>query len=170
MFETNRLRRGRRAKGGACAQAHGLECETALIASPVRRLVDAGLALSSTFFSLMMIAPALAQTDVATPVLLKPLDILWEANGPQTNLVVRMVAPQISRDGGRLDYDAVSGAMDRVCAVVGVPSILNTESQIDRILVIFMDRPVPRGEANPEATQYINIYSVENQRCIWEDF
>ena len=174
MGSSNRLRRSRKTEGGACAQARGLGCETALIASPAWPRACAGLVFRTIFtpflFGIVGANVALADIQLVGGDLASPHDILWETDDIHRTLVVRFVVAAIARDGGGVDYDAAGPDMDRVCTDIAVPVILNTESKIDRILVVFMDQPVPRGQPMPEATQFINVYSLENGRCIWEDF
>lgn len=174
MGSSNRLRRSRKTEGGACAQAHGLGCETALIASPAKPRAFAGLVFRTLFtqsaLGLFWVGLAQAEIQLQGGAIAAPHDILWESDDVHDSLVVRLVVPEIARNGGSVDYDSAGPYMDRVCADIAVPTILNTESKIDRVLVVFMDQPVPRGQPMPEATQFINIYSLENGRCIWEDF
>jgi hypothetical protein len=39
-----------------------------------------------------------------------------------------------------------------------------------QIIISLEDRPVPFGEADPEAVQYFEAFRVENGACIWEVF
>ncbi len=169
MGYANRSRRSRIIKGGAHAIACGLGCETALITGPVRRLACAGLVLS-VFLSWTLPDLTHAQAVSQHSPTLTPLDILWEIEGDIPTLVVRFVVPDIARKTATLSYDEAAPLMDRLCAQVALPAILNTGSTIEQILVILMDRPIPRGQAMPDATQFINIYSILDGHCIWEDF
>ncbi len=154
----------------------GLGGDRALVASPTRFSIGVGLAISKIkALSAVLVfgfgaGAASAQQTSPSDVSFTPLDILWETEGTRASLVVRYLVPEIARDTGTVGYDAVAQEMDHLCEQVAVTTILNTESKIDQILVVLLDRPIPRGEPVPEATQFINVYSLQDNRCIWEDF
>lgn len=174
LSESYCIRRSRNSEGGAHAKAGGLGCETALVASLARQSACAGLAFNflAMIAVLMLLGaqPVRGQIALAQGAVATPNDILWEEDGAGRNLVLRFIVPEIARDGQALGYSDVSADMDRICNQIAPDLILNTESKIDQILVVFSDQPVPRGQPVPEATQFIAVYSLQDDRCIWEDF
>ncbi|WP_232831607.1 DUF6497 family protein [Pseudogemmobacter bohemicus] len=52
-------------------------------------------------------------------------------------------------------------ALERVAGMVPAPR---------QIVIMLADRPVPFGEADPEAVQLFEAYRLENAACIWEMF
>jgi len=171
----NRLiltRRDRVSEGGAREQSRGLGNGEALVTGPAGETIPAGpVFLGTLLLSLAIWAFGIsaARTDTTT-VSVPPFDILWETEGENSAMVLRFVVPQIARDTGHFSYDDVSPAMDRLCDEIAIPVLRLTATDPTRILVILMDRPVERGSPTPDATQFINVYLVEDDRCIWENF
>ncbi len=52
-------------------------------------------------------------------------------------------------------------ALERATGMVPAPR---------QIVITLADRPVPFGEADPEAVQLFEAYRLENAACIWEMF
>lgn len=119
---------------------------------------------------LMLALPARAEIAVPSGQGVVPLDILWEDQMDGTVLVARFLAGDIARGAGRLDFAAAEPDMDHLCAQVAVPVDRATGGVAARILIVLLDRPVPRGVPDPAATQFINVYRRDNDRCIWEGF
>jgi len=87
-----------------------------------------------------------------------------QADG-QLWLVLRYLAPAL--EGGALGYGDVAAEMDALCEADGLAA-LAASGPVDQILIVLMDRPVPRGTADPEATMYISAYRAEAGRCLWQ--
>lgn len=82
-------------------------------------------------------------------------------------LVLRYLAPRIAREGGDLDYDAVQGDLDRLCETEGL-SFAAEEAAVDQIVIVLLDRPIPRGTADPDVRQFIGAYVPTEAGCEWE--
>lgn len=127
-------------------------------------MIRAGLVL------LMLALPARAEIAVPSGQAIAPLDILWEDQMDGRVLVARFLAGDIARGAGRLDFAATEPDMDHLCAQVALSVDAATGGTAARILIVLLDRPVPRGVPDPAATQFINAYRPEGGRCIWEGF
>jgi hypothetical protein len=85
-------------------------------------------------------------------------------------LVLRYIAPRIAREGGDLDYDDIAADLDALCAAAA-PHVAvwsgGRDAVPDQIMVSLMDRPVPRGVADPDARIFIAAYGLEADGCVW---
>ncbi|WP_371687442.1 DUF6497 family protein [Thalassococcus sp. S3] len=82
----------------------------------------------------------------------------------------RFIAPQIARDAGGVDAETAGIDMDHLCETVAVPYIAQHDLDPARIVISFSDRDVAFGTPDPAATQFFEIYRLENARCSWEQF
>lgn len=115
--------------------------------------------------ALLTALPLAAAAQLATPDV--PHDVLHETlPSGDTGLVLRYVLPDLTAG----QYDAVLPLLDTLCARDGLLAWVTTEPRPDEIVVIAMDRAIPRGQAMPEAVQYISAYvaDAEGTTCIWQ--
>ncbi|MEO0861097.1 MAG: DUF6497 family protein [Pseudomonadota bacterium] len=97
--------------------------------------------------------------------------VLWErVEGQGTQAILRFIAPEVARDGGSVDYDAAQTDMDWLCASHGLPVASLPSARSDSVVITLMDRPVPRGATDPEATQFFGVYALKNGMCVAEEF
>lgn len=85
-----------------------------------------------------------------------------------TALRLRFIAPGIGSDS--VSYATVADDFITLCEGVGLPTLAETGQSIDQIIVSFSDRETAFGVANPDATQYFEVFTLENDTCIWEAF
>ncbi|MEO9819711.1 MAG: DUF6497 family protein [Paracoccaceae bacterium] len=97
-------------------------------------------------------------------------EVLVDTVGEESWIRFRFLAPEIARDGGQIDYDAAAPDMDVLCNETALPYLNDFELEAGRIAISLSDRPVPFGMADPEATQFIEVYRIDGNRCIWEAF
>ena len=116
---------------------------------------------------LLAAAPAWAETALPSGLAVTAHDVLVERQpGGESWLVLRYLAPAIA--GGAIGYADVAADLDALCAGEGLAGAETSEQEIAQIVIVLMDRPVPRGEPDPEATQYIGAYLIEDGECRWE--
>lgn len=82
----------------------------------------------------------------------------------------RFVAPQIARDGGTVTFAMAEADMAHLCDAYALPRLPELGGEAVQIVVTLMDRPVPFGEPDPEATQFFEAYRPVDGRCEWEGF
>ncbi|MEM7642768.1 MAG: DUF6497 family protein [Pseudomonadota bacterium] len=96
--------------------------------------------------------------------------VLWErVEGQGTQAVLRFIAPEIAREGGSVGFEAANADMDWLCATHGLALSDLPTAQSDSVVITLMDRPVPRGTSDPQATQFFGTYLVEGGECLPED-
>jgi hypothetical protein len=95
--------------------------------------------------------------------------VLWErVDGVGTQAILRFIAPGIA--GGAVDFETAQADMDWLCATHGVPLAELRYAQSDVVVVTLMDRAVPRGRTDPDATQLFATYRIEAGTCRPEAF
>lgn len=82
----------------------------------------------------------------------------------------RFLAPGIARGAGTVSGEAVQEDMAYLCENYALPRLPDTGPRPEQIVISLMDRVVPFGEADPEATQFFEAYRIEDGTCIWEGF
>ncbi len=79
--------------------------------------------------------------------------------------VMRYLAPEI----GGIGYEAVVADLQHLCETEGLAALQpgNPGEDAEEIVVILMDRPVPRGTPDADATQFIGAYLPTDEGCEW---
>jgi len=119
-------------------------------------------------------APALAQTPEATPVAVPSgqpvalVEVLLDDTPGALWARFRFVAPQIGTGGVGMDTSGPD--MDHLCAEAALPYLAAHDIEPARVVISLSDRSVAFGASDPEATQFFELYRVENGACIWEAF
>ena len=113
---------------------------------------------AAAFLAMVLSCGPLGAQDIAQPfdrmVELQPDGLRW--------LVLRYLVPDLKARG----FDAAAPDLDRLCLEQGVPGA--AAEGVGHVLVVLMDRPVPRGQPDPEATQFIGAFAIEGGECLWE--
>ena len=96
-------------------------------------------------------------------------DVIWNEPGPEgLTMRFRFVAPAIARDGGTVDFETASADMMALCQGFAMPRLPEVGPVPSQVIVSLSDRPVPFGEAAPDATQFFEAYSIVDGQCVWE--
>lgn len=125
----------------------------------------------TTFFALTAL-PAMAQNDHMVPsgqvVTLREI-LIDEATGAPW-LRFRFLAPAIARAGGTVSPDAAAQDMDHLCREIAAPYAETQGLMPERVVISLSDRDLAFGETNPDATQFFDVFRLEDGLCIWEEF
>ena len=78
----------------------------------------------------------------------------------ETWVILRLVAPDLGDDAA-----AALDDLDWLCRTMGLRAADRVAGQIAAVVVMLSDRPVPWGEADPDAVQYVNSYRVGQGTC-----
>jgi len=96
-------------------------------------------------------------------------EVLIDSVGAEQWLRFRFLAPQIARDDGDLSYADVADDFQHLCDGFATPYMADFDLEGDVIVISLMDRPVPFGTADPDATQFFEAFRVEDGACVWSD-
>lgn len=93
--------------------------------------------------------------------------ISWERmeDGRGLQLVIRAIAPEVAA----LGFDAAQADMDWLCATHGLAVTGLPHGAAAQVVVNLMERPIARGQSDPDVAQFFSVYRVEANACIWED-
>lgn len=102
-------------------------------------------------------------------------ETIWNAPGPE-GLVTRFrflapaINPETAVDSAVIGFDAAAADLAWLCQNYALDRVVQTGAVPAQIILSFEDRPLPFGEAAPDAVQYFEAFRVENGSCIWEVF
>nr|WP_246531594.1 MULTISPECIES: DUF6497 family protein [Pseudohalocynthiibacter] len=98
-------------------------------------------------------------------------EIIWGQRGPSGMAVrFRFLAPEIAREGGRIEFAQAEEDMKFLCESYALPRIAENGPKPTQIIISLSDRIVEFGSADPAATQFFEAYRPEDTTCIWEGF
>lgn len=98
-------------------------------------------------------------------------DTVWGQPGPSgLTLRFRFIAPRIGHDGGQISFAEAEADMAYLCETYVLPRISAMGPQPSQVVISLSDRPVPFGQAAPDAVQYFEAYRPQGTTCIWEGF
>ncbi len=97
-------------------------------------------------------------------------DVIWEAEGDENTYRFRYIAPEIARNGGRIDFEQAEGDLRYLCEHSALPALVKQKRTVARIVITLSDRPVDFGKTDPDATQFFDSYTPQGNNCIWEGF
>ncbi|TCM88059.1 DUF6497 family protein [Rhodovulum steppense] len=146
---------------------------------PATPVPGAGLAACRRFrraHALVLVlaaGPLVAQEliDVPSGQSVTLFDAITGEPGPEGLTVrFRFLAPQIARAGGTMPYELAAGDIEYLCDNYALPRLSNIGPEVSQIVITLMDRPVPFGQPDPEATQFFEAFRPEDGRCLWEGF
>ncbi|GFE48461.1 hypothetical protein So717_02140 [Roseobacter cerasinus] len=124
----------------------------------------------------MSVAPAIAFAAAgAVPVFEVPsgqpvtlYEVLTDRVGEESWLRFRFLAPEIARDGGSVSFADAEPDLEHLCTAVALPYMADYGLAADIVAVTLLDRDVPFGSTDPDATQFIDIFRVSSGVCVWE--
>jgi len=82
----------------------------------------------------------------------------------------RFLAPEIAREGGRIEFAQAEEDMKFLCESYALPRIAENGPKPTQIIISLSDRIVEFGSVDPAATQFFEAYRPEDTTCIWEGF
>ncbi|OCX66190.1 hypothetical protein BFP70_07780 [Thioclava sp. SK-1] len=127
-------------------------------------MVLAGAALAEGF------TPKLVPISVPSGQDIRWQETVSDAQGSAGRTIrFRFVAPAIA-DATKVDAEVALDDMLALCDTFAVPRIPNVGPQPEQIVISLADRDIPFGEANPDAVQYFEAYSIVDGHCQWEFF
>lgn len=115
----------------------------------------------------MLAGPAVAETFLTPSGLEVTLfDVVLE---PEAGIArFRYLAPAL--EGGGVTYPEVAADFIWLCEAVGIPALDANDWEGARIIVTLADRPVPFGEIDADAVQFIDGFERQGDGCLWDGF
>ncbi len=95
-------------------------------------------------------------------------EVLTDRVGTEFWVRFRFLAPRIARDGGSIGFAEAEPDLEHLCKAVALPYLAEHALQADIVTITLLDRPVPFGVADAEATQFIDVFRVSSGACVWE--
>ncbi len=97
-------------------------------------------------------------------------EVLVDSVGAEAWLRFRFMAPQIARDGGSVSFDAARDDFLHLCHAVALPYMREFDLDTDVIVISMMDRVVPFGTSDPDATQFFEAFRIADGACAWDSY
>lgn len=97
-------------------------------------------------------------------------EVLIDEVNAESWLRFRFLAPQIARAGGAVSYADAEADFAHLCETVARPYLVEFDLSPEIVVITLMDRPVPFGEADEAATQFIEAFRMDGETCVWEAF
>lgn len=94
-------------------------------------------------------------------------DTIREFTGP--TMRYRFVVPDIDAAGRGLPFEAVSDDMQFLCDFALLPQLMAQGWTKGEIVISFSSQELPFGEIAPDVTQFFQPFSIQENRCIWEE-
>lgn len=86
----------------------------------------------------------------------------------QNVLRLRYIIRELGGEGA--GYADVADDFQHLCNLQGIAIQQNEKLTLSQIIVSFANKETEFGVPNPDATQYFEAFSIENDTCIWEGF
>ena len=110
----------------------------------------------------------LASLSVPSGQSVELFEVLIDEVGAEAWVRFRFLAPEIGKLDGDLTFEQTQHDFERLCADIALPYMAEYALVADVVVIALLDRPVEFGAADPEATQYIETFRVENDVCLAE--
>lgn len=95
-------------------------------------------------------------------------EVLIDEVSGETWLRFRFLAPELGMEGGTLSFEEAEADFQFLCGTVALPYMTENGLRADVVVISLLDRPVPFGESDHEATQLIEAFRVDTGTCMWE--
>ena len=80
----------------------------------------------------------------------------------------RFVAPGIGPEGR--SYMEIRADFPWLCSELALPVLEQSGNEVPEVVISLADREVTFGEITPEATQFFEVFSLQDGTCVWEEF
>lgn len=116
--------------------------------------------------------PAFAdKPDVPSGTKVELFEVLLDEVAGEDWARFRFLAPEIAADGENApDYFALVNDFPHLCVSVALPYLTEYTLEPSKVAISLSDIPVEFGSIAPEATQYFEVFSLQDGTCVWEAF
>ena len=100
------------------------------------------------------------------------METIWNVRGPEGLAIrFRFLAPAITKGSGKVTPDQAEADMMALCHDYALKRIGDaTGPKPAQIIISLSDRPVPFGQSDAAATQFIDSFTLTNGDCVWSLF
>lgn len=95
-------------------------------------------------------------------------EVLVDQVGVEAWLRFRFLAPAIGKASNKLTFVDAQDDFSHLCQAVALPYLAELDLSADVVVIALLDRYVAFGDANPEATQFIEAFHVGEGDCVQE--
>ena len=95
-------------------------------------------------------------------------DVRVDDMGTEVWVRFRFLAPAIGRTQAQVTYAQVEADFVALCETVVRPYLAGQRLRPDGVVISLMDRPVPFGQADPDATQFFEAFRITADMCVWQ--
>lgn len=96
-------------------------------------------------------------------------EVVWGQRGVGGLTVrFRFLAPEIAREGGRINFEEAEDDMQYLCDNYALSRISDLGPRPAQVIISLANRAVEFGTADPSVTQFFEAYRIEGDACIWE--
>jgi hypothetical protein len=110
----------------------------------------------------------LAGIDVPSGQPLELLEVLIDEVDTATWVRFRFLAPQIARETGTVSFDAAQADFEALCEHIALPYLQDYALAPDLVSVTLLDRVVAFGTTDQNATQFVEVFRIQDGACVWE--
>ncbi len=112
-----------------------------------------------------------AALDVPSQQGVTLIDIIWNSEGPEGPAPrFRFLAPAIARQGGTVPFAVAEADLQHLCEGFVLNALAERGLAAPLVLLTLADRAVEFGVTDPDATQYVDAFSLDGTTCIREVF
>jgi len=97
-------------------------------------------------------------------------EVIWDQDAGQNVYRFRYIAPEISRDGGSVNFEMAEADLKYLCEKSVLPALAGQGRTADRIVISISDKKVEFGKTNAAATQYFDAFIPKDASCEWEGY
>ena len=95
-------------------------------------------------------------------------EVLTDRPGEGLTYRFRFVQEGFTVDDAR--FDAVMADLEHLCNAYAVRRLSSIGPKPGQLVISLAERETVFGEPEPDVTQVFEVFSVENDTCIWEEF
>jgi len=106
--------------------------------------------------------------DLPSGRLVELFEVLIDQVGDEAWLRFRFLAPELGSEDGALSFEATQADFQYLCGTVVLPYMNEHALRADVVVLSLLDRPVPFGATDQDATQLIEAFRVDTGTCVWE--
>lgn len=111
---------------------------------------------------------SLASQEVPSGRAVDLFEVLIDDVGGEVWLRFRFLVPDLGREDGAVSFEAAQADFQYLCGVIVLPYMTEHSLRAEVVVLSLLDRPVPFGESDPDATQLIEAFRVDTGTCVWE--